>query len=78
MPFEFIAGLAAALVLSVWWLLVRRRTRRRDEPFPDIPDAPPGAASMAGWRVNPHGLGTYNLELGRTEGPVEQERRSTD
>ena len=78
MPLELTAGLVAALVLSVWWLVVRRRTRRRDEPFPDIPDAPPGAESMAGWRVNPHGLGTYNLELGDAGRPVEQQRRSTD
>jgi hypothetical protein len=75
MPLELTAGLVAALVVGVWWL-VRRRTRRSDQPFPDIPAAPPGAESMGGWRLNPHGLGTYNLELGEVDGPVEQERRS--
>ena len=76
MQLELTAGLVAVVVVGAWWL-VRRRTRRRAEPFPDIPDAPPGARSVGGWRVNRHGLGTYNLELGETEGPVEQERRST-
>jgi len=77
MPLELTAGLVAALVVGGWWL-VRRRTGKRDGPFPNVPDAPPGAESMAGWRLNPHGLGTYNLELGEPEAPDEQERRSTD
>jgi len=77
MPLELTAGLVAVVVVGAWWL-VRRPARRRDEPFPDIPDAPPGAESVGGWRVNRHGLGTYNLELGEAEDPVEQERRPTD
>ena len=77
MPLELTAGLVAVVVVGAWWLM-SRRTRRRDEPFPEVPDAPPGAESIGGWRVNRHGLGTYNLELRETGGQVEQEGRSSE
>ncbi len=75
MPLELTAALVAALIVGMWRLL-RRRAHRRDEPFQDVPNAPPEALPIGLNRLDPHGLATYTLELGAPEDPVARE--STD
>lgn len=76
-----VVDLTPALVVALavgMWKLVRRRTSRRREPFPNVPDAPPSADPIAALRMGGDGLGTYSLDMRASEDRMAWERRSSD
>ena len=77
MVLDLTAALVVALVVGMW-KLARRRTSRRREPFPNVPDAPPSAEPIAALRMGGDGLGTYWLDVRATEDRFASERRSSE
>jgi len=77
MAIDLTAALVVALVVGVWQL-VRRRTPRRSEPFPNVVDAPPSAEPIAPLRLNDNGLGTYSLDVPATADGMASDGRSSD